>query len=160
VHADGEVFELEFNVDDMTGEELAFASERIFASGAKDVSFAPVFMKKGRPGHRVGVMCAAEARAAVVEAIFAHTSTLGVRETRCRRYVLDRKVESVTLPDGSTARLKVASGHCASRSKWEADDIAALARREGVSFSEARLRLDAARQVPPGSSRRPQCRAR
>lgn len=144
VHADGDVFELEFNVDDMTGEELAFASERIFASGAKDVSFAPVVMKKGRPGHRVGVMCAAEARAAVVAAIFAHTSTLGVRETHCRRYVLDRKVETVTLPDGSTARRKVSCGHGASRSKWEADDLAALARRSGSTLAEARSRLEMA----------------
>ena len=134
---DREIFELNFNVDDMTGEELAFAAERIFAAGARDVSFAPVFMKKGRPGQRVSVMCSAETRGEVVKAIFVHTSTLGVRETHCRRYTLERKVETVSLSDGSTVRRKVASGYGVRRAKWEADDLAALARTKGMSLAEA-----------------------
>ena len=139
---DGEIFELDFNVDDMTGEELAFAAERIFAAGARDVSFVPVVMKKGRPGQRVGVMCAAETRGEVVKAIFAHTTTLGVRETLCRRYTLERKVEMVALPDGSTVRRKVASGYGVCRAKWEADDLAAFARTRGIPLSEARAQLE------------------
>ena len=139
---DGEIFELNFNVDDMTGEELAFASERIFAAGARDVSFAPVVMKKGRPGQRVSVMCSAETRGEVVKAIFAHTSTLGIRETHCRRYTLDRKIETVALPDGSTVRRKVASGYGVCRAKWEADDLAAFARTKGISLAEAKDQLE------------------
>ena len=139
---DGEIFELNFNVDDMTGEELAFASERIFAAGARDVSFAPVVMKKGRPGQRVSVMCAAEDRADVVKAIFVHTSTLGVRETHCRRYTLERKIETVALPDGSTVRRKIASGYGVRRAKWEADDLAAFARTKGISLAEAKVQLE------------------
>ena len=139
---DGEIFELNFNVDDMTGEELAFASERIFAAGARDVSFAPVVMKKGRPGQRVSVMCSAETRGDVVKAIFAHTSTLGIRETHCRRYTLDRKIETVALADGSTVRRKVASGYGVCRAKWEADDLAAFARTKGVSLAEAKDQLE------------------
>jgi hypothetical protein len=138
---DGEIFELNFNVDDMTGEELAFASERIFAAGARDVSFAPVVMKKGRPGQRVSVMCAAETRGEVVKAIFAHTSTLGVRETYCRRYTLDRMIETVALSDGSTVRRKVASGYGVRRAKWEADDLAAFARTKGIPLADAKLLL-------------------
>jgi hypothetical protein len=139
---DGEIFELNFNVDDMTGEELAFASERIFAAGARDVSFAPVVMKKGRPGQRVSVMCSAETRGDVVKAIFVHTSTLGVRETHCRRYTLDRKIETVALPEGSTVRCKVASGYGVCRAKWEADDLAAFARTKGISLAEAKDQLE------------------
>ncbi len=139
---DGEILELNFNVDDMTGEELAFASERIFAAGARDVSFAPVVMKKGRPGQRVSVMCAAETRGDVVKAIFTHTSTLGIRETHCRRYTLDRKIETVALPDGSTVRRKVASGYGACRAKWEADDLANLARKDCITLAEAKKRLE------------------
>ena len=139
---DGEIFELNFNVDDMTGEELAIASERIFAAGARDVSFAPVVMKKGRPGQRVSVMCAAEDRADVVKAIFVHTSTLGVRETHCRRYTLERKIETVALPDGSTVRRKIASGYGVRRAKWEADDLAAFARTKGISLAEAKDQLE------------------
>ena len=136
--ADGEIVELDFNVDDMTGEELAFASERLFAVGAKDVSFAPIVMKKGRPGHKVCVMCADEVRADVVKTIFAHTSTLGVREMRCRRYTLNRAVETVTLPDGSAIRRKVADGYGVHRAKWEADDLAAIAKAGNLSLAEAK----------------------
>ena len=145
---DGEIFELNFNVDDMTGEELAFASERIFAAGARDVSFAPVVMKKGRPGQRVSVMCSAETRGDVVKAIFAHTSTLGIRETHCRRYTLDRKIETVALADGSTVRRKVASGYGVCRAKWEADDLAAFARTNGISLAEAKDRLETSKGEP------------
>ena len=141
--SEGEIFELEFNVDDMTGEELSFASERIFAAGARDVSFSPVVMKKGRPGYKAGVMCTVADREKIVSAIFASTSTLGVRETRCRRYELDRKIETVSIGDGLSVRRKVAEGYGVRRAKWEADDLAAFARRAGLSLSEARTRLDA-----------------
>ena len=135
--ADGTICELDFNVDDMTGEELAFASERIFAAGAKDVAFAHVVMKKGRPGVLACVMCMEEDKAKVVSAIFANTSTLGIREKTCLRYTLSRKIEEVSLSDGSTVRRKIASGHGVSRAKWEADDLVAYARRHGVSLSDA-----------------------
>jgi uncharacterized protein (DUF111 family) len=140
--ADGTICELDFNVDDMTGEELAFASERIFAAGAKDVAFAHVVMKKGRPGVLACVMCMEEDKAKVVSAIFANTSTLGIREKTCLRYTLSRKIEEVSLSDGSTVRRKIASGHGVSRAKWEADDLAAYARRHGVSLSDARAKAE------------------
>lgn len=139
---DGEIYELDFNVDDMTGEELAFASERFFAAGARDVSFMPVTMKKGRPGHRVAVMCAAGERPAVVKAIFAHTSTLGIREIACRRYTLERHIEDFALSDGSVVRRKIASGHGVKRAKWEADDLSAYARRNGMTLAEAKTHLE------------------
>ena len=132
------ISKLEFDVDDMTGEEIAFAAERIFDSGAKDVSFSPVFMKKGRPGTRFTVLCRPENRDAALRAAFAETTTLGVRESECVRHELARREETVALPDGGSARRKVASRPQGEDSKFEADDIAALARREGISFFEAR----------------------
>ena len=139
-----EIFELEFNVDDMTGEELSFASERIFDAGARDVSFSPVLMKKGRPGYKAGVMCTAEDREKVVSAIFANTSTLGIRETHCRRYQLERKIETVSVGNGFSARRKISEGYGAHRTKWEADDLAEFARRTGASLSVAKENLDTA----------------
>lgn len=140
--ADGEISELDFNVDDMTGEELSFAAERIFSQGARDVSFAPVTMKKGRPGHRVSVMCSLDKRQDVVKAIFANTSTLGIREVLCRRYTLNRKIETIQLENGISARLKIASGYGVERAKWEADDLSEIARNRNISLSEAKFKLD------------------
>ena len=68
--ANDTVVDLEFNVDDMTSEDLAYATDRIFAAGALDVSLAPVFMKKGRPGQLVVVICGIAEKDAVVAAIF------------------------------------------------------------------------------------------
>ena len=132
------ILELVFNVDDMTGEELAFAARRIFAAGARDVAIAPVTMKKGRPGSMVTVVCARAERDAVLRAIFADTTTIGVRERLCRRHVMRRDLESVALPDGTTVRRKVAEGFGVRRTKWEADDLAAFAEKKGLSLSEAR----------------------
>ena len=104
--------------------------------------YTPVFMKKGRPGQRVSVLCAAAARETLLRVIFAHTSTLGIRETRCRRHTLARAIETVTLADGSAVRRKVASGYGVRRAKWEADDLAARARKTGATLSETKASLD------------------
>ena len=138
------VLELRFNVDDMTGEALAFASDRIFCAGALDVSFAGAVMKKGRPGHVACVLCRTADRDSVVRAIFACTSTLGVREIPCRRHELERSVERVRLADGTEIRRKVASGYGVRRAKWEADDLAEYAAKGGFSLGEAAMRAEVA----------------
>ena len=137
------VVELAFNVDDMTGEDLAYATDRIFAAGALDVSITPVFMKKGRPGQLVVTLCGEVQKEAVVSAIFRHTSTLGIREKLCRRHVLARTGESLTLADGTVCRRKEATGFGVRRTKWEADDLAAFAARHDLSLDEARAKIEA-----------------
>ena len=87
-------------------------------------------------------MCMEEDKAKVVSAIFANTSTLGVREKTCPRYTLSRSIEEVALPDGSVVRRKTASGHGVTRAKWEADDLAALAARNGISLAEAKSKIE------------------
>ena len=136
-----EVYEIRCNVDDMTGEDIAFACERIFEAGALDVLTIPATMKKGRPGVVVEALCAPDRRDAVVAAIFKHTSTLGVRERLCRRHVLERREETKALPDGSTVRRKISEGFGTRREKLEHDDLAAYAIRRGISISEARAEL-------------------
>ena len=123
-----EVFELSCNIDDMTGEEIAFACERLFAAGAKDVVTLPVTMKKGRPGIMIQALCAVPDHDALVSAMFRHTTTLGIRETLCRRSVLARWEEKATLQDGTVVRRKASEGYGVRRAKLEFDDVAAAAR--------------------------------
>lgn len=132
-----EIFELSCDVDDMTGEELGFATEMLFAAGARDVFTMPVQMKKNRPGVLLRALCTQEKRDALVEAMFRHTTTLGVREARLRRYVLRRETESRETPCGAV-RYKRASGYGVEREKPEYDDLARIAREKGVSLTEAR----------------------
>lgn len=132
-----EIVELSCDLDDMTGEALGFATERLFELGARDVYTMPVQMKKGRPGVLLRVLCMPDRRDVMVEAIFRHTTTLGVREARLRRHVLERGVETLDTPVGAVRR-KTAAGYGVERCKLEYDDLARIARERGISLDEVR----------------------
>ena len=139
------IIELSCNVDDMTAEELGFAMDRLFAEGALDVFTAPINMKKNRPGTLLCVLCRPQEKNAMAACIFRNTSTLGIRETAHGRYVLDRSFTEVETPFG-TVRRKDVSGYGVKRSKFEYEDLAALAAKAGVSLTEARRMAEAAGQ--------------
>ena len=132
-----EVLELACNIDDMTAEDLAFAAEAVRDAGALDVWMQPALMKKGRPGTIFLALCRSADHDGVLRAILKHTSTLGVRETRVRRTVLDRAETVMPTPVGDIRR-KTASGFGVKREKLEYEDLAAIARARGISLAEAR----------------------
>ncbi len=135
------VLELSCNVDDMTAEAVGFAVERLLESGAKDVYTIPIGMKKSRPGTLIRVMCTEQDRQKMTELLFKHTTTIGVRETQTRRYVLDRRITAFETPYG-TVRKKDSAGYGVSRSKYEYEDIARIARQQGLSLEEVRSALE------------------
>ena len=119
----GDVYELACNLDDMTGEGIAFAMERLLAAGALDVYTLPIGMKKSRPGVMLCVLCREEQREDMVHLLLRHTTTLGVRETRHRRYTLSRSQDTVDSPWGPVAR-KTSQGWGVRRQKPEFEDLA------------------------------------
>ena len=131
------VTELSCNVDDMTAEAVAFAVEKLFAGGARDVYTVPVGMKKGRPGTLIRVLCRREDTDAIVRLIFRHTTTIGIRAASLGRYVLERRIETVDTPYGPVRR-KVSVGYGVERVKYEYDDLSRLADRQGISLEKAR----------------------
>ena len=135
------VVELRFNVDDMTGEEISFAAERIFEAGALEVFTTPVMMKKSRPGLLVTVLFEEESREKVLEAVFRNTSTIGVREVETRRTVLKRTERSMETSFG-TVREKVSEGFGAVRRKFEFDDVARIAREQDMELRAVRRVLE------------------
>jgi uncharacterized protein (TIGR00299 family) protein len=135
------IFELACNVDDMTAEALAFAAERVLAAGALDVFMTPVIMKKGRPGTLFTALCRPEDRDRLIKEIFRHTTTLGVRYIKKERAVLNRRVETVDTPLGLVHK-KTAEGFGVTREKYEYDDLAALAEKNGISIAEAIEKCD------------------
>lgn len=90
-----EVAVLEANIDDSSPQVLAFAVERLHAAGALDATLTPMLMKKGRPGSLLRVIARPEDRERLAAAIFAETSTLGLRIHSAERRVLERRVVSV-----------------------------------------------------------------
>lgn len=130
--AAGQVVELKCDLDDMTGEQLGYAVTKLMQTGALDVFTTAIGMKKNRPGILLTVLCAEEQRERLVREIFRHTTTLGIRETVCRRYTLDRKETAMETPCG-TVRCKEADGYGVTRCKPEFDDLAKLAEERGRS---------------------------
>jgi uncharacterized protein (DUF111 family) len=127
---------LEANLDDCPGQLVARAIEAALEAGALDAWAAPLTMKKGRPGVLVGALCEEPRRAAVSAALFAETTTLGLRRHRVERDVLERALEEVATPYGPV-RVKVA--RLAGREVGahpEYDDCLARARERGVAVRE------------------------
>ena len=131
-----EAAELRCNLDDMTGEAVGFAMGELFAAGALDVFTTPIGMKKDRPAVLLTCLCRPEDREKMVRLLFRHTTTLGVRETLCRRYTLSRDQHTVDTPRGPVT-VKTASGWGVTRSKPEYEDLARIARAEGLTLDQA-----------------------
>ena len=131
------IIELACNLDDMMPEELSFAMEELFTLGALDVYFTSIGMKKSRPGVKLTCMCRERQRKQMLECIFKHTTTLGVREYVCKRYELGRSEKTVRTQDGEV-RVKTSSGYGAVREKAEYEDLAALARKSGKTIAQIR----------------------
>lgn len=129
-----QVWVLEASIDDMTPEMAGFALERLLEAGALDVTLAPVYMKKNRPGFSLTVVASPEDRSRLGDMILAETSTIGIRESSARRRTLPRSWQEVRTKYGSV-RVKV-SGDAANGQNVapEYEDCRKLARDHGVPF--------------------------
>ena len=131
--SNGEITELVCNIDDMTPEALAFASSRLLEMGALDVYTTPGTMKKGRPGHVLTVLCQADKEQDLARHILEQTTTNGLRVRRCGKYFLHpdfRVIES----QWGTVRIKTAEGYGVRHEKPEFEDVARLAREQGLPY--------------------------
>ena len=136
----GDVYELACNLDDMTGEDIAFAMERLLEAGALDVYTVPIGMKKSRPGVMLCVLCREEQREEMARLLLRHTTTLGVRESRHRRYTLSRAEKTVDTPWGPVAR-KLSQGWGVRRQKPEYEDLARIAREQDLPLDQVRQQI-------------------
>ena len=129
------VAELCCNVDDMTAEAVGFAMETFLAAGALEAYTVSAGMKKSRPGLVLHVMCREAMKDEMVSLIFRHTTTIGIRENISRRYTLGRFEEKVQTPYGEI-RKKISTGYGVTREKYEYEDLARIAREQGMSIRE------------------------
>ncbi|MDR0402839.1 MAG: nickel pincer cofactor biosynthesis protein LarC [Treponema sp.] len=127
---------IETNIDDMSGEEMGFLMECLYAEGARDVIFIPCVMKKGRPGTMVSVLCPSSKRDDLRRVMFTRSKTIGVREIPARCFALRREEEPLSGEYGGRKKTVYYRGEKL-REKIEFEDRAALARQKGVSLWEA-----------------------
>ncbi len=132
-----EVYEIRCNLDDCTGEDLAFARERLEELGALDVTVLPAMMKKNRPGFLLCCLCRPADLPRVTETLLRHTTTGGVRYAPWRRTVLETSVTERETPYGPV-REKRYRGSGIDKRKPEYEDLAAAARRAGVPLQAVR----------------------
>ena len=123
---DDKVIEMSCNVDDMTGEEIGYATGVLLSSGALDVFTTPVYMKKNRPGILITCIVKPEDKEKFAKLIFEHTTTIGIRYTAMDRFRLSRREEKVMTKFGEVS-VKVSEGFGVTKAKPEYDDIAGIA---------------------------------
>ena len=99
-HSHDEMVILETNIDDVTGEILGRAAERLMAQGARDVTITPVYMKKNRPGHVVTVIAKKDESEDLAQVLIMETGTLGVRELPILRHITPRSTRTIQLRIG------------------------------------------------------------
>ena len=131
------IIELNCNVDDMSAEDMAYATKALIENGAKDAFVTPVIMKKGRSGMLLTVLCSAIDKERFVSLIFKHTSTIGIRVKETERIILNRHEETVHTKLGDV-RVKYSEGYGVKRAKPEFEDLRKLAEENNISVAEAR----------------------
>ena len=94
---------VEANIDDMNPEFFGEVMEQLLATGALDVFWTPVQMKKNRPGTLVTVLCETGDADRVAELVLTHTTSFGVRIHEVRRRKLAREIVLVTTRYGEIA---------------------------------------------------------
>ncbi len=95
-----QVWVVETNLDDVSGELIGYCTTRLWEAGALDVYTTPIQMKKNRPGVTLSALCRASDVEAVETILFEETTTLGVRRWPVSRTVLDRRPHRVQTPWG------------------------------------------------------------
>lgn len=135
------VAEVETTIDHLSAEHLAFACEELLAAGALDVWQSPALMKKGRAGTVITVICRDEDAVRLASLAAELTGTLGVRIRRVTRMAVSRGSHTVKTSLGQ-ARVKTAGEGAWQRPRIEYEDIAVIARREGLPIDIVARRLD------------------
>lgn len=131
-----ELWVLESNIDDCTGETLGYTLDLLFEAGARDAWFTPIFMKKNRPAYKLSVLCEEERIRDLDAILFRETTTIGVRRYRVQRDILKRRFLEARTPDG-TIRVKVCELPGGGEKYYpEYEDVKRVARETGKGYRE------------------------
>jgi uncharacterized protein (TIGR00299 family) protein len=93
-----EIYVLETNLDDTSGEIIGYTIDRLLQEGAKDVSVIPIFTKKNRPGQILKIIADRTNVEHLSRILMEETGTLGVRLYPCERFILNRESICINLP--------------------------------------------------------------
>jgi len=143
---------IETTIDDMNPEIFGYLMEELFANGALDVYWIPVYMKKNRPGTLVQVLGHASHIDALRDVLFKETTTIGLRVSKARRWMLPRETLSLSLSVGRVALKRIGMPDGEIRWVPEYESCRRVAREQNISIRRAYERIAgeaAALETPP-----------
>lgn len=121
-------------LDDMNPEIYGYLTDRLFADGASDVYIIPVYMKKGRPGTMVEVLCEKARQDAIVSRILNETSAIGLRYWPVERRVLERHTVTVETSFGPVEAKQVYTPEGEHRISPEYESCRRIAEEKNVAL--------------------------
>lgn len=129
-----ENFVVECNIDDMTGEALSYAAEKIISLGAYDVWFSPIVMKKSRPAYVLNAIVGSEKKKAVIEAILNETTTLGVRIKKTDKVIIKPEIMIKETKYGKVRFKKRISPNGKEHYKVEYEDVKTISFKNNINI--------------------------
>ena len=130
------IWRLESNLDDCSGEVLGFVMDELFAAGARDVYYTPIYMKKNRPAVQINIICREQDVDKLQNILFCNTTTIGVRRCRMERIILPREIRQMDTPYGKV-QVKVCRIGEEVRAYPEYDSVVELCKTHNMSFQKA-----------------------
>ena len=130
-----EIWVLETNMDDCSGEALGYVMEKLMNEGANDACYCPVFMKKNRPAYLLKVICTQKLVSRLEDIIFEHTTTLGIRKYPVQTTRLERRRTEIDTKYGR-AEVKVVRKGENIRCYPEYESVKRICEKERLSFQD------------------------
>jgi uncharacterized protein (TIGR00299 family) protein len=127
---------LETNIDDVSGEVVASAMDKLLGAGALDVFTSAITMKHNRPAVKLSVICETKNTGKLEQIIFEAGLTFGIRRQTMQRSKLAREFVTVSTQFGD---IPVKVGKYAGRvvnAKPEFADCARAAQKHNTSVKE------------------------
>ncbi|AEY66802.1 nickel pincer cofactor biosynthesis protein LarC [Clostridium sp. BNL1100] len=130
-----EISILETNIDNMSPEIMGYTMEKLLDSGALDVYYTPIYMKKNRPSAMLTVLVKCGEEKKISDIIFSETSTIGIRISHSQRFCMDRELVKVNTQYGDV-RVKVANIGDIMKFAPEYEDCRSIALKTGMPIKE------------------------
>lgn len=127
---------LNANLDDTNPEWLGFIMEKLFKTGALDVVFFPIQMKKNRPGTQIEVIGRPQQKDELMDIIFRESSTLGIRFRYSERRVLERSQIKIQSPWGEIKAKKITRPDGTDFIQPEYDSCKKIAEEKGIPLRD------------------------
>lgn len=101
-----------------------------------DVFYSPIFMKKNRPAYKLSLICEVGKEKKIINNIFKHSTSIGIRKYPVEREVLARHNETVDTSLGKV-EVKFVSFEGKEIARPEYESLKTIALEKGLSLEEA-----------------------